>query len=261
MFGSGSRRLLLLAACSFAVLGPTALAAATSSSGSSSSSCAPPAFTGSVRSHASACVPTPTPGALGPRGPRGVAGPAGHRGSRGRRGVPGPQGVTGVTGLTGSTGAIGPAGLTGATGATGPSVTGNFAEFFALMPPDNAATVAPNTAVQFPQNGPMSGTIARLGAGTFNLPNVGTYRMSFSVSVTEPGQLVVSLNTAQLPYTVYGRATGTSQIAGTALVQTSTVNSVLSINNPVGKSPPLTITPVAGGVDPAVASLVIEQIK
>jgi hypothetical protein len=163
--------------------------------------------------------------------------------------------VTGVTGSTGSSG------LTGATGATGASATGNFAEFFALMPPDNAATVAPNTAVQFPQNGPTSGTIARLGAGTFNLPSVGTYRVSFSASVTEPGQLVVSVNGAQLAYTVYGRATGTSQIAGTALVQTTTASSVLSINNPVGESTALTITPVAGGVDPAVASLVIEQIK
>ena len=34
-----------------------------------------------------------------------------------------------------------------------------FADFFALMPPDNAATVAPGTDVSFPQDGPTSGTV------------------------------------------------------------------------------------------------------
>ena len=45
-----------------------------------------------------------------------------------------------------------------------------FADFFALMPPDNAATVAPGTDVSFPQDGPTSGTaITRTGPSTFNL--------------------------------------------------------------------------------------------
>ena len=167
----------------------------------------------------------------------------------------------GIQGLVGSTGPAGPTGLAGATGATGPAAAVNFAEFFALMPPDNSATVASGTPVAFPQNGPTSGTITRLGATTFQLPAIGTYRVSFSVSVTEPGQLVIVLNSAPLAYTVYGRATGTSPIAGTALVQTTSVNSVLSVNNPAGEAAALTITPVAGGVDPAVASLVIDQLK
>ena len=39
------------------------------------------------------------------------------------------------------------------------------------MPPDNAATVAPGTDVDFPQDGPNSGggLIFRTGASTFNL--------------------------------------------------------------------------------------------
>ena len=253
MFGSGSRRLLLLTVCASAVVGPTALAAATGSS-TSSSTCAPAAFTGSVRAHSSACVPPGSPGLVGPRGPRGFTGAKGKTGALGHRG---PRGRLGVTGATGVIGPTGPAGATGPIGLTGTSA---FAEFFALMPPDNAATVAPGTPVSFPQNGPTSGTSVRLGANTFQLPAIGTYRVSFSVSVTEPGQLVIVLNGAQLPYTVYGRATGTSPIAGDALVQTTTVNSVLSINNPAGESTALTITPVAGGVDPAVASLVIEKL-
>ena len=32
-----------------------------------------------------------------------------------------------------------------------------YADFYALMPPDNSATVAPGTDVSFPQDGPNSG--------------------------------------------------------------------------------------------------------
>lgn len=46
----------------------------------------------------------------------------------------------------------------------------NFADFYALMPPDNAATVAPGTDVSFPQDGPNSGaSIPRTGPSSFNL--------------------------------------------------------------------------------------------
>jgi hypothetical protein len=83
------------------------------------------------------------------------------------------------------------------------------------MPPDNAATVGVGTDVSFPQDGPSSnGAIARTGASTFNLSAIGTYQVMFQVSVTEPGQLGLTLNGADLAYTVVGRATGTSQIAG-----------------------------------------------
>ena len=64
----------------------------------------------------------------------------------------------------------------------------DFADFFALMPPDNAATVAPGTDVSFPQDGPTSGTaIARTGPSTFNLSTIGTYQVLFQVSVDRSG--------------------------------------------------------------------------
>ena len=96
---------------------------------------------------------------------------------------------------------------------------------------------------------------------TFVLPDIGTYRVAFFVSVSEAGQLQLSLNATALPYTVYGRATGTSQIAGEALVATTTTNSVLSVVNPSGNSTALTITPLAGGAQPVAASLIIEQLS
>ena len=174
-------------------------------------------------------------GAPGATGATGAAGPAG--GATGATGATGAIGVTGVTGGTGPTGAgsTGATGGTGATGATGVGTTGatgatggtgaaggvlDFADFFALMPPDNAATVAVGTDVDFPQDGPTSGgTITRLGSNSFNLGAIGTYEVLFQVSVSEAGQLILTLNGADLTYTVVGRATGTSQIIGMALLR------------------------------------------
>jgi hypothetical protein len=133
------------------------------------------------------------------------------------------------------------------------------------MSPDNSATVAAGAPVLFPRDGPTGGGVIRLDAAEFVLPSVGTYSVDFSVSVTEAGQLVLALDSGsgmvELPYTVYGRATGTSQIAGDALVTTTTPNSTVELRNPAGNTPALTITPLAGGAQPAVASIVIQQLS
>jgi hypothetical protein len=137
-----------------------------------------------------------------------------------------------------------------------------FADFFALMPGDNSATVGVGTDVSFPRTGSSSGGgITRSSASTFNLAAIGTYQVMFQVSVDEPGQLDLTLNGTELGSTVVGRATGTSQLAGMSLVTTSAPNSVLTVRNPVGNSTALTITPVAGGTSPVSAHLVITQIQ
>lgn len=166
---------------------------------------------------------------------------------------PGPQGPQGPQGPAGETGPVGPAGPAGGVL--------NFADFFALMPPDNAATVAPGTDVSFPQDGPNSGgEIAKTGPDSFNLALIGTYQILFEVSVDEAGQLLLTLNGADLEYTVVGRATGASQIVGMAIVTTTVINSVLTVRNPAGNAAALTITPLAGGTRPVSAHLVITQI-
>lgn len=127
-------------------------------------------------------------------------------------------------------------GATVPTGPTGPAGTSgilSYADFYALMPPDNAATVAPGTDVSFPQDGPNSGTnITRTGASTFNLAEIGTYQILFQVGVNEAGQLQLTLNNAPLAYTVVGRATGTSLIVEVTLIETTTINSILTVRNP-----------------------------
>lgn len=233
--------------------------------------------------------PAGVAGPIGPQGPRGEAGPAGPTGPQGPQGIPGPAGAVGPAGPqgpVGETGAIGPQGPIGPVGPVGPQgpigpagptgpqgpigETGPqgpagtvlaFAEFYALMPPDNTTTVAAGTDVEFPQDGPNSGTgISRISEDTFNLEDVGTYLVQFVVTAGEGGQLILTLNGADLPYTVVGRETGAAQIVGTSLVTTTEPDSVLTVRNPEGTAPPLALTPSAGGTRPVSAQLIILQL-
>lgn len=136
----------------------------------------------------------------------------------------------------------------------------NYANFFALMPADNAAPIAVGSAVLFPQNGPSSGSITRLTSSTFQLGAVGTYEVTWQVSITELGQLQLALNGVGLANTVVGRTVGLSQIVGSTLITTTSANSVLSVINPVGNIAPLTVTASAGGAQPVSATLTIKQV-
>ena len=214
--------------------------------------------------------PQGEPGAIGPTGPQGepgAIGPAGPQGEPGAIGPTGPQGEpgaigpTGPQGETGATGPTGPQGEPGATGPTGPAAFASYADFYALMPPDNAATVAPGADVSFPQDGPNSGTgITRAGPSSFFLGEIGVYSVLFEVTVTQSGQLMLTLNGADLPYTVVGRDTGTTQIVGMAIVETASVNSLLTVRNPAGNFTALIITPLSGGTRPVSAHLLITRI-
>ncbi|WIG93730.1 hypothetical protein [Myxococcus sp. SDU36] len=145
-----------------------------------------------------------------------------------------------------------------------PGDTLAFGYFYALMPPDNAATVAAASAVDFPRDGATSG-ISRASDSEFILPAIGVYEVSWQVSVTEAGQLILGLDSGggvvEQISTVAGRATGASQIMNHVLITTTVVNSVLTVRNPAGNSPALTITPLAGGTRAVSASLVIKQIQ
>jgi len=130
------------------------------------------------------------------------------------------------------------------------------------MPNDNAATVAANADVQFPQDGPSSGSdITRNTASSFFLNAIGVYQVTFQVSVTEAGQLILTLAGNDVASSVAGRATGTSQITQSVLIQTFAINQLLTVRNPAGNSPALTITPLAGGTRPVSAHLVIVRLR
>jgi hypothetical protein len=152
-------------------------------------------------------------------------------------------------------------GAAGVAGIPGATISGFvFADFYALMPTDNAAPVAPGAAVLFPENGPTSGIITRINSSTFLLPEAGTYLVEFQVSVTQGGpnaaQLELSLNGVADAISVVGRATGTDQLVGTTYV-TVGANTTLQVINPANNTVSLTITPDAGGTNPVSAHLLI----
>lgn len=203
----------------------------------------------------------------GPAGPAGPAGPPGPPGATGADGATGPQGGQGVQGPVGPQGVQGPGGaqgiqgVQGVQGPAGPAGQSEFADFFALMPPDNAATVAPATAVSFPRTAFIVGGIARLTDSSFYLPT-GIYEVTFNVSVTEAGQLVLAVDGDELSYTLTGRNSTAAQIVGTSIIEIIQVGgSVLSVLNPTGNSTALTITPVAGGTRPVAAHLIIKRLQ
>lgn len=92
------------------------------------------------------------------------------------------------------------------------------------------------------------------------MTNVGTYLIFFQVSVSETGQLVLTLNDEELPYTVVGRETETNQIVGMSIISTSAATSILTVRNPASESTALTITPNAGSTEPVSAHLIIIQL-
>jgi hypothetical protein len=158
--------------------------------------------------------------------------------------------------ISNSTGLIG----NGATGPAGENAVIEFADFYALMPSDNPSAIAVGANVLFPESGASYGQITRLTSSTFNLHNIGTYKITCQCSISEAGQLAVSLNSSQLAYSVSGRATLTSQIIITCLVQTSSLNNIISIINANGNSTALTLTSNAGGTNAVSAHLLIERI-
>lgn len=202
-------------------------------------------------------------GETGPVGATGPAGPIGETGPAGPTGPEGPQGPVGPAGPTGPEGPQGPIGETGPAGPQGPAGTVlAFADFYALMPPDNADPITPGEDVSFPEDGPNSGTdIVRASDSSFTLGPVGIYQVMFVASVDESGQLVLTLNDVELPYTVVGKEATTSQVVGVALVETTAENSVLTVRNPAGNTTDVTLTPSAGGESPVSAHLVITRLQ
>jgi hypothetical protein len=211
--------------------------------------------------------PQGLPGIPGPVGARGVAGAPGAAGAPGQAGAVGPIGPQGGQGIPGAPGAQGIPGVQGAPGVAGPvgpAGSGDSALFYALMPADNPFILFAAAPVEFPQNGPStSSDILRAGLNSttdFILATAGVYRVTFQVPVDQPGQLVVRINTVQVPYTVTGRATGSSVIGATTLI-TAAAGDVLSITNTDNAVGGLGLTPFAGGNEPVSATLLIELVE
>ena len=222
--------------------------------------------------------PVPGPqGPIGPRGPQGIAGPqgpqgpqgiAGLQGPQGPQGIAGPQGETGPVGPTGATGATGPPGRVGLTGPTGPQgpvgPAGSFlgyADFYALMPADNAVAIAPGEDVAFPEQSFIGSTsITRTTDSSFTFTEAGIYLVLFNAAVSEAAQLVLTVDGTELSYTVSGTDSPLSQITGLSVISAGE-NSVLTVSNPASATTSVTLTPSAGGASAVSAHLTIIRLE
>lgn len=218
-------------------------------------------------------------GEQGPRGPQGVqgvigpTGPQGPMGAQGPIGETGPQGPIGLTGPIGPQGPAGPIGATGATGAQGPQgeigpvgprgLPGgvlSYADFYATMPTDNAIAITPGTDVAFPRNGVIANTnIGRTSDTEFLLNATGTYLIMWNASIGEAGQLVLTANDAELPYTVVGTSDESGELVGFTIINI-VAPTTITVRNPTNSTTNITLTANAGGTDPVNAHLTIVQI-
>ncbi len=128
------------------------------------------------------------------------------------------------------------------------------------MPTDNPDPIAAGEDVDFP-SGTTGGTgITRASDSSFTLDGPGTYYVTFDATPAEAGQLVLTLDGAELPYTVVGSTAAGSRLVGQALVTTTATASTLTVRNPATATTSLTLTPSAGGTDPVSAHLTILRI-
>lgn len=202
-------------------------------------------------------------GATGPQGPIGETGPAGETGATGPQGPVGPQGPAGPQGPQGPVGETGPAGPQGPVGPQGPAGPAGtalaFADFYALLPPDDGESIEPGAAVPFPRDGVNSDTnIGRLSDTEFTLLDPGIYLVQFQIPVQNQSQVVLTLNGAELPYTT---VSGADTLVGIALVETDIATSVLTVSNPIQSDIDLNLEPGSGDELPNAAHLVITQLQ
>jgi hypothetical protein len=184
-------------------------------------------------------------------------------GTAGSTGAPGPQGAAGPTGASGTRGddgASGPTGSTGATGDTGPAGTNGLAEV-GYVYNLTAETVAIETDIPFDSNGPMTaGIIHDPGSSQITLVNAGTYKVSFSVSGTEPNQMAVFIDGDVVAGSTYGSGAGTQQNNGQATVVVAD-GDVLTIRNHSSGAAVGLASGIGGTLANVNASVSIERVR
>ena len=124
-----------------------------------------------------------------------------------------------------------------------------------------AETVAIEADVTFSSNGVMtSGITHALNGSAIVLANAGDYKITFSVSGTEPNQMALFVNGVQVLGGVYGSGAGTQQTTGQAIV-TVAAGAVLTVRNHSSAAAVTLATPIGGTQANANASVAIEKLS
>lgn len=140
--------------------------------------------------------------------------------------------------------------------------SGESALFFGITSVDNPNPIAPGDEINFALDGPNTGTaIARNPNNIYDfyLNTAGVYRVTYTVPVVEPGQLVLSIQGSPLPYTTSGRDTGTSLITLTTLVHAGS-GEQLTLRAAGSNQTSITLSQTVSG-QTTYATLLIELVK
>ncbi len=143
-------------------------------------------------------------------------------------------------------------------------------------------SVAFGSAVNFPRaSAPAVGGIVINNPGPsqsnnteFILPSVGTYRVTWHISVDEPAQLSLWINSGPAPAgglfselgaasgapANVGRSIGSSQLVGDVIFRNTVANSAIQIRNYASQSS-VSVTPQPGGTRAQAVSLIIQRLQ
>lgn len=143
-------------------------------------------------------------------------------------------------------------------------------------------SVASGSALNFPRaSAPAVGGIVINNPGPtqannseFILPSVGTYRVTWHISVDEPAQLSLWINTGPAPAgglfselgaasgapANVGRSIGSSQLVGDVIFRNTVANSAIQIRNYASQSA-VSVTPQPGGTRAQAVSLIIQRLQ
>ncbi len=200
-----------------------------------------------------------TNGLVGPAGPAGPAGPIGPPGTNGldaTNGFVGPAGPAGPKGDTGAVGPAGPAGPAGTNGVNGTSGSSQYAYIYNV----SAQVVPLETAVTFSGNGiGTAGFVHGLGSSDISVINEGVYKVTFSVSGTEPNQFALFINGVPVAESVYGSGAGTQQNTGQAILAIGANDVITLVNHTSAAAVTLAAAPPIGGTVTAVNASILFQ--
>ena len=206
--------------------------------------------------------PTGAIGSTGATGPigligiTGLTGPTGDTGSTGATGPIGPMGLIGITGLTG------PTGDTGSTGATGPiGPTGSGLQQYGYIYNTTDQTVQVEADILFSSNGILTpGIVHMAGGSNITVLNAGNYKISYSVSGTEPNQFTIFLNGNAVTGTTYGSGAATQQNNGQTIIALANADTITLRNHTSADPVTLESTGIGGTAINVNASIVIEKL-
>jgi hypothetical protein len=200
-----------------------------------------------------------TNGAPGQQGIQGIQGPPGVNGTNGAPGQQGIQGIQGPPGVNGTNGLNGINGTNGLNGINGTGGISDYAYIYNVL----QQVIAVEASVPFSDNGLItSGITHSPGNPGIFIVNAGIYKITFSVSGTEPNQFALFVNNIPQAGSVYGSGAGTQQNNGQIILNIPAGATLTLVNHTSAAAVTLAADTPIGGTAPAVnASVLILKLN